>query len=363
MSYVKVLVGVAVCAAVIVVADSAVGQQAFTKGKTSDSPYTVERIPVPSGFAFGEIVDINRFGEAVGSAGGPEGTRPMIHARGEVHVLEDLGGLNNYLVAVNDTGQIAGSSQAHPWWGSRAVRWDRDGTMHVMMPLTGDEHDNCWAAGMNNRGDIVGQSEVSNGMARAFYWSADGISIDLGTFGGPYSQARDVNDHGVVVGWADSSGEGSRAFVWREGQMSALESSRGIAAGSRATAINNEGVIVGGVAGDVWGETHAVIWDVDGSPREIEDLGDIASIANDINDRGAVVGELDGGAGRRAFLYESGVLRDLNDFVPAGTDWVFERAHAISADGRIVVTGRADGEHASFLLEPRVARATELGEG
>ena len=360
MTFTTVSLRYLIILATIAYASPAMGQASPTHAPDT-KPFVIHRMPIPGDFAFAEAVDVNRHGEAPGSVGGPSGTRATLYVRNQVHILEDLGGLTNYAVGVNDSGQVAGSVQAHPWWGSRAARWNPDGSIQVMLPLSGNEHDNCWATAINGPGDIVGHSQVSNGMARAFLWRVDEGCFDLGTFGGPYSQATDVNDHGVVVGWADDSGAGRLAFIWEEGVLTALESPQGTVPGSRAQAINNEGVVVGGIAGEVWGATRAAFWDASGKVREIHGLDGFSSIANDINDRGTIVGELQDEAGRRAFLHESGHTRDLNEFVPAGSGWSFERAVAISDDGRIIVTGRADGEHASFILAPRTTRSLDFG--
>lgn len=353
MSYTRFLAGL--CGGLAMVAFASVANAQQTPTNASDAPYIVRRVPVPAEFAFGGVVSVNRHGEAVGSVGGSDGTRPSYYHRGELVVLDDLGGLNHYASAINDLGQIAGSSQAQPWWGWRAVRWDPDGTMQVMLPLTGDEHDNCWAKAMNGHGDVVGQSETSNGMARAFVWRQDDGTIDLGTFGGSYSQANDINDHGVVVGWAD--GHGARmAFTWREGVMTVLESSRTDGLGANAQAINNEGVIAGGIDGEAWGVTHAALWDENGEMHVLPGLADTISMANDINDRGTLVGTFDTEHGNRAFVYEGGTVRDLNEFAPAGSGWTFERAVSISENGKIVVTGRAGSHYASFILEPNTTR-------
>ena len=83
--------------------------------------------------------------------------------------------------------------------------------------------------------------------------------MDIGTLGGPYSEALGLNNRGQVVGVA-STADSLHGFVWRRGVLVDL----GVAAtggpnGSRATDVNAHGLIVGG--SDVAsGENHAVLW-------------------------------------------------------------------------------------------------------
>jgi probable HAF family extracellular repeat protein len=54
----------------------------------------------------------------------------------------------------------------------------------------------------------------------AFSWTAQEGMIDLGTLGGSYSFAFDVNDHGQVVGSSTTAGDGTgegaaRAVLWQ----------------------------------------------------------------------------------------------------------------------------------------------------
>lgn len=127
--------------------------------------------------------------------------------------------------------------------------------------------------------------------------------------------------------------------------------------GGEATAINNHGTIVGQSNGVQYGIQLAVLWDGNGNIRPLGSLGGLSSWANDINDRGVIVGEalVDSG-NRRAFIYENGEMRDLNELLPANSGWVLERAIGISEDGRIVGEGRLNGEFRSFVMEPARAK-------
>jgi probable HAF family extracellular repeat protein len=102
------------------------------------------------------------------------------------------------------------------------------------------------AQGISDRGQVVGYAGFSSGPSsnRAVSWR-HGVATDLGTLGGPNSQAFGVNDGGQVVGWSDTAA-GGEAFVWEHGTRRALVSLAGL--GGQATAINNRGQIVGNSA-------------------------------------------------------------------------------------------------------------------
>ncbi len=76
--------------------------------------------------------------------------------------------------------------------------------------LPGDTY--SLASGINERGDVAGESE-----GHAVLWQ-HGRIIDLGNLGG-YSFAADINERGEVVG-SSSLGDGTtHAFLWRRGRM------------------------------------------------------------------------------------------------------------------------------------------------
>ena len=68
--------------------------------------------------------------------------------------------------------------------------------------------------------------------------------VDLGTLGGPSSEATDVNNLGDVVGAAALADGASHAFVYRTGRMLDLGTLTG-GTNSRATAISDGGTVVG----------------------------------------------------------------------------------------------------------------------
>ena len=66
---------------------------------------------------------------------------------------------------------------------------------------------NCEGHGINNRGEIVGGSEIANGNNRAFLWRPGRGMRSLGTLGGQNSTGIDVNDATQVVGFSEKTRE------------------------------------------------------------------------------------------------------------------------------------------------------------
>ena len=88
-----------------------------------------------------------------------------------------------------------------------------------------------------------------------------------------------------------------------------------------------------------------------GKMTDLGTLGGQGSWAVAINDSGQVVGDAQtGGGGADAFLYQHGVMIDLNRLLPKGSGWSLGIATAINDAGQIVGSGEHNGESHAFLL-------------
>jgi probable HAF family extracellular repeat protein len=126
-----------------------------------------------------------------------------------------------------------------------------------------------------------------------------------------------------------------------------------------AFAINNAGQIVG--ESDPQGDatTYAVLWQ-NGTMTNLGTLpGDFMSVAYDINAQGQVVGSsctADGNC--RAFLWDKGVMMDLNSLIPSGSPLYLTFGSGINDQGEIsgyAVLKSNTNEQPGFLAIPAPA--------
>ena len=246
--------------------------------------------------------------------------------------IGDFGGTNGSdSDGINQNGEIVGSSflvnnKFH------AMRWINGEMIDLNSDLTG----NSFAFKNNDVGQIVGEAEFEGQFLknRAFLWE-NGQMFDLGTLGGKNSEAHAINNFGQVVG--DSNFDPTKGvyqpFIWEQGQMRPLLSPDCVDCTGDANDINDNGIIVGNVNTPTI-INHAVMWDLDGIIHDIGALRETdVSGAKGINDLGQIVGINISGGTDDAVLWDKGNIFNLTLNHSGSTDaW----ANAINNNGLIV---------------------------
>ncbi|MCX5891291.1 MAG: HAF repeat-containing protein [Deltaproteobacteria bacterium] len=318
--------------------------------------YTYQNVGV-GGPTFGAIYAYGLSG--VGQVAGSDGGRAFLY-NGAIHdlgMLPDPYNVSSNGYAVNAAEQVAGCS-----WGpsfGHAFLYS-GGVMHnlgTLVPAPGDG--NSLAYGINDAGQVVGESFPNGGAHHAFLYG-NGVMQDLNNLvqnlpaNTVLNSARAINTAGQVAGSAavkiSQFTSHSHAFLYSGGNMQDLGTLGGD--NSTAYAISTTGLVAG--KSEISSTltippTHAFLWK---SGVGMQDLGtlpapyNVESQAYGVNAAGQVVGYSYPASGPpHAFLYSGGVMYDLNNLVnnlPQGV--VFQYAYGINDRGQIIAN--------AYLLTP-----------
>lgn len=296
----------------------------------SSTGYTVTDLGTLGGSRW--AYDVNNNGQVVGGAETALGKGyGFIWEDGVMTSLSTLsagpGETYSEASSINDQGLAVGYSYSQSHGNYHAALWDGSGVIDLGTLDQGAGW--SWAMGINNNNQVVGHSS-----GRAFLWE-NGVMTDLGSLG-TQSGAYGINDAGQVVGNTEVPGGGYHAFVWQSGTMTDL----GTLGGSYSTAyaINNSGQVVGS-SQDVSNQTRAFIWE-NGVMTDLGTLGGPHSVAFAINDAGQVAGQsVTADFESHAFLWEDGVMNDLGDL--GGTvsaAWGINNAGLVVGQGNLPAT-------------------------
>src|SRR5712692_1302714 len=228
----------------------------------------------------------------------PTQMRAFVWQNGVKQDLGTLGGTDSCALFVNQRGQAAGhsftDSIVNPNTGLPTIHpfiWE-NGKMVDLGTLGGAV---AVAGAINDRGQIAGSSDLAGDLtSHPFLWDR-GVLTDLGTLGGDNGTTHWINNAGEVVGFADLPGSTAHhGFLWRKGVMQDL----GTVANqpcSNAIRINSKGQIVGRASDCMGGALHAFLWDkgsiVDLNAFVPTGSGLTLAEADYINDRGEIAAQ------------------------------------------------------------------------
>jgi probable HAF family extracellular repeat protein len=220
------------------------------------------------GFATNTIPDPNSMYYLL-AQGSPNGTqtRAYLWQDGSMQDLGTLGGPDAQALYVNEEGQVAGlaylNSIVNPLTGvptQDTFLW-QNGRMRDLGNLGGSVGG---PNGMNNRGQVVGTSNIAGDqLFHPFLWDGRRL-LDLGTLGGSTGNAIAINDAGEVAAEADLPGDQTHdAFLWKNGVVTDLGN---LGVTSFPHAISPSGQVVGSSRIDATlGNGRAFLWE-DGGP-------------------------------------------------------------------------------------------------
>jgi probable HAF family extracellular repeat protein len=242
---------------------------------------------------------------------------------------------NSQAYDINDRGEVAGFSETDTFdltcattgkpyqrYRFEAVIWEPNGHARRLRPYGDDTVGFAW--GINNNGEAVGASGLCSNTdtppgylaptgVRSVLWLKDGTPIDLGNLGGPITLTGAINDRGDVAG----------------GSMTAD------------------------------GSLHSYLWTKESA--KMRDLGTlhpddqlvVAPCCKTVNNHRQVAGfVVDAGGNQHAFIWQNGVMMDLNDLIPRDSGWNLQAAESINDAGEITGSGTINGETHAFLAVP-----------
>jgi probable HAF family extracellular repeat protein len=230
-------------------------------------------------------------------------TRAFLWHEGHMQDLGTLGGPDAQGFNVNERGQVFGISYTnstpnaatglptlHPFVWTRETGMKDLGGLGGALGLV-----DCECGGFNNRGQVVGLSDLpGDAIADPFLWDGEKL-IDLFTdsIGGNPISANAINDAGEVVGGGSFPNRPFDTFLWKNGVASDLGTVDGDGC-SWARAINSRSQVVGQSFACDGSVVHAFLWE-NGSIVDLNTL--IPGNPNmqlvdpvSINDRGEIAG-------------------------------------------------------------------------
>jgi probable HAF family extracellular repeat protein len=298
---------------------------------------------------------------------------PILHVQWiGPYQLTDLGALARgtyaYAFGINNAGDAAGYSETVIGRSvDHAFLWNGSSLAELRTPW--NQADKAYAYGINDARVIIGYVNRlgSGAYIRAFRWTPAAGMSPLATLNGP-GAALDVNQSGTAVGYSQNAQGVDRAVQWSSVGPGVVDlgslAGDGGTNSSYAYAIANDGTIVGKSVTSRNGPFHAFRLGPNRRLAAGDDLGvlpgGLASSANDINDRGQIVGASQDARLNWHAIYRAPGSSTLVDLGTLGGTNSF--AHAISGGGLVVGTADRTTRPVAFAWRPGWPRLVDLNE-
>jgi len=262
-----------------------------------------------------------------------------------------------------------------------------NGVTKPLLPLPGGN--NSQAYWINNPGQVIGFSEtgvIDPSCSSTPYqvqrytatiWNPSGKTQQLTPLAGDtVSFAFGINNKGQAVGSSGNCANtslpplnpnGAHAVLWQPDGTPVDLGNLGGNAANIATSINNNGVVVGSSL-STDGTIHPFMWT---SATGMRDLGafqgsilTVTGCCHTINDAGQVVGfAIDPSFNMTAFVFQNGTITDMNTLLPQGSPWYLLQASSVNNAGQIIGFGIINGEVHAYLASPVAAGAAPNARG
>jgi probable HAF family extracellular repeat protein len=292
------------------------------------------------------------------------GTQTALTSTGVKTGQSDFGASNGATVTlltptvntISNLGIILGTAdevrQPVPIATDRALLWQKSGSAYTLSinDFGGLE---SYFFDINLKNQIAGRNILSSGYEKTIY-SQDGVITELTALGGDGGTARGINNNGQIVGFIDSDGLLNETFLntavlWEKDPQGAYQlKDLGTFGAQQATLrdINDSGQIIGVRSNGSGATATSTPFLLQGQTLTLlGSLGGKTGSSNGVNEFGHVVGASQIAAStNRAYLWQNGVMSDLNDLVTTaltynGAAVTLTNAVSINNFGDIAATG------------------------
>jgi len=271
----------------------------------------------------------------------------------------DASSCGSRALAINNLGKAGGSShvsiagqdsyfeQNMSWWPSSEGEYDMGGSRELSFYTISQSQ----IEDINNQSNVVGIGITTGGAG-----PQDGLAHGLVKINGAvdyigihkqYSRAHALNESNTVTGailWNDTDDYTSgvsttlKAYTWLSGELNvAQDGNTDPAYMSEGFDINDSGLVVGQMGRS--NNIRPFKWSSpNGSLEDLGTLGGSQGVARSVNNAGVVVGWANTTEGAtHGFIYENGVMHDLNDYASGASGFVIVDAYSINEIGQILV--------------------------